>query len=656
MPPSARIAPYVAACLLLALIAWAYWPGLSGPFLFDDFGNLDVLGRFGRLDRWPELGYYLTSGRADPIGRPLSLLTFLLDARTWPADPWPFKRTNLILHLINTALLVWTVARLQAGMQRRDPAFRASAWTPVVAAALWAAHPFLVSTTLYVVQRQAMLPATFVMLALLAWDRAVLAFEGGRARAGWCWSILGFGGAAALATLSKANGLLAPLLVGVAYLCCLRAPSTTPKRADAAAWLCLALPTALLATWIAWLAWPLWSQAQIHGRDWSLAQRLLSEPRAFWDYVTHLVLPRAGGGGVFVEDFPVSRDWWHPATTLPALLALLGSAVAAIAWRDRVPVLAYAWLFFLCGHLLEGTVVPLELYFEHRNYLPALFLGWPVAHALLRPGGYPRYRASLAVLLLVALLLVTHQRAQAWGDHALLGALSARYEAGSARSQADAANAEVSRGAATAGRVRILAAQRAHPESVDLAINAIGIECATTGALAADTLARARTTLATVAIWNYNLYDWLQAAARDHALRACRGFGMDGLSVLLDAAERNPRSAAPLRRRDLWHVRGQLALANNQPQEALRWFDAVLDLTHDPEYALVQAAALGNVGEPQLAQQHLDRYERLHAAQPGTAVRDAASLHNWLLEHYGYYRREFSLMRHQLASDTASRQ
>ena len=32
---------------------------------------------------------------------------------------------------------------------------------------------------------------------------------------------------------------------------------------------------------------------------------------------------------------------------------------------------AFAVLFFLAGHILESSIFPLELIFEHRNYLPS---------------------------------------------------------------------------------------------------------------------------------------------------------------------------------------------------------------------------------------------------------------------------------------------
>ena len=99
---------------LFAITWWVYHPGLSGDFLFDDFGNLPAIGATGPVDNWTAFWRYITSGDADPTGRPLTLLTFLIDARDWPASPYPFKVTNLILHLINGVLLagvLWKLGR-----------------------------------------------------------------------------------------------------------------------------------------------------------------------------------------------------------------------------------------------------------------------------------------------------------------------------------------------------------------------------------------------------------------------------------------------------------------------------------------------------------------------------------------------------------------
>src|SRR5688572_10081009 len=87
--------PWFAGVLILGFLV--YWPGLAGGFLFDDFVNLNALGATGRVDDAPAFWRFITSGTADPFGRPLSLLSFLADARAWPADPAPFLRTNVLL-------------------------------------------------------------------------------------------------------------------------------------------------------------------------------------------------------------------------------------------------------------------------------------------------------------------------------------------------------------------------------------------------------------------------------------------------------------------------------------------------------------------------------------------------------------------------------
>ena len=172
------------------LLAWfAYHPGLHGGFVFDDFVNLDALGKTGRVDNWPAFWRYLTSGTADPTGRPLALLSFLLDARDWPADPRPFLRTSILLHLLNGALLFALLRQLG---RRLDGASKRTDAAALLGTGLWLLHPLFVSTTLYIVQREAMLSTTFVLLGLLAWGhgRNLIARS---PRAGVAWMLCGIG-------------------------------------------------------------------------------------------------------------------------------------------------------------------------------------------------------------------------------------------------------------------------------------------------------------------------------------------------------------------------------------------------------------------------------------------------------------------------------
>src|SRR5690606_12242897 len=66
-------------------------------------------------------------------------------------------------------------------------------------------------------------------------------------------------------------------------------------------------------------------------RDFTMGERLLSEARALVAYLSQIVVPSLRGGGIYHDDFAVSRSILQPWTTLPAtlgILALLASAAA----------------------------------------------------------------------------------------------------------------------------------------------------------------------------------------------------------------------------------------------------------------------------------------------------------------------------------------
>jgi tetratricopeptide (TPR) repeat protein len=114
-------------------------------------------------------------------------------------------------------------------------------------------------------------------------------------------------------------------------------------------------------------------------RDFTLYERIVSEPRALMEYIGLLLLPRNPQLGLFTDDFAASTGVLAPPSTLLAILGLLAISGFAIAIRKRAPSIFAGWFFFLVAHAVESTILPLELYFEHRNYLPAFGLWLAVA-------------------------------------------------------------------------------------------------------------------------------------------------------------------------------------------------------------------------------------------------------------------------------------
>jgi hypothetical protein len=145
------------AMLFLAVVV-AYWPGLNGPFVLDDFGSIAALGDRGGIVDWTTFKAFVFGGYSGPTGRPISLATFLIDANNWPAESWPFKRTNLVIHClcgVFLGLLIQQILRLLR-FENRDIQLLS-----IAAAGVWLLHPFMVSTTLYVVQPMAQLSTLF---------------------------------------------------------------------------------------------------------------------------------------------------------------------------------------------------------------------------------------------------------------------------------------------------------------------------------------------------------------------------------------------------------------------------------------------------------------------------------------------------------------
>jgi hypothetical protein len=347
------------------------------------------------------------------------MLSFILDAKLFGMAPFSFKLTNLLIHLACGGLIYALLYRLLL----RDPQWRPrAALAALMISAIWLLHPLQVSTVLYIVQRMAQLSALFILLALLAYVHGREALEQGRLRTGMAWLFVAVPAATGFGILCKENGALAPLLCAVLELGYFRTSSQTPRprMVKAFFWLGLILPVLAAGLWYTWPPSRLLAGYSV--RTFTLGERLLSEPRALFDYIGAMLLPRGPTLGVYTDDFQVSTGLLQPATTLLALLGLLALVVTAISARRRAPAVFTGIMFFLAGHAMESTVFPLELYFEHRNYLPSvgIFLAlagvvkWIVDYLPATASDSPRSRLwSLGALALCA-MLATATAARAW--------------------------------------------------------------------------------------------------------------------------------------------------------------------------------------------------------------------------------------------------
>ena len=384
---SHRIA--VAVFLLALVTTWlAYAPGIRGSLHFDDHHNL---GGLADVQDQASAMKFVTTGESGPLGRPVALASFAAQAYAWPDSPEILLRTNILIHLLNGSLVVWLLYLL--GLARQQPE-REAALMGVASGGLWMLMPILASSSLLIVQRMTTLSATFLLLGGIAYlyarrsshRRPILALGG---------MTVALLGGAALGALTKENGVLIFGYVLVVESALLASPTGIPK-ATWRGWFSLMLvaPCVLLVCYLAtYLPYP---EPVVLRREFNGFERLITQAGILWNYVYLSFLPSVSGLGPFNDDYAVQRNLLQGSTML-AVAAWVGIVSAALLFRRRTPLFGFAVGWFLLGHSLESGTIPLELYFEHRNYLPLVGPVYAVVATLFSIRG--RFRRILIITL-----------------------------------------------------------------------------------------------------------------------------------------------------------------------------------------------------------------------------------------------------------------
>jgi protein O-mannosyl-transferase len=431
--------------LALLITALVYWPGLHGGWLFDDYPNIvDNHGVQPDEVSLPSLVNAALSSPASDFKRPLASLSFAANYLLNGLEPFGWKLTNLVIHLCN-GMLVFLLARSLLTLTREPAIGRTRiGTTAALIAGGWMLLPINLTAVLYVVQREESLANVFVLLGLIG-------YVSGRRRMtsrapspahdthnsdqnqAWGWLSLCIA-SVCIATLVglgvKETAAMLPLYACLVECFVFRfeAPRGTKKdwRIIALFGLTLALPFVLGMIWL--LPGVLDASSWVT-RDFTLSTRLLSEARIVSSYLVWTLVPTANALSFYHDQFVVSQGWLAPWTTLASALFLLLLLLVIVWQRRQRPLVALGLALFLGAQLLTGTIVPLELVYEHRNYFASFGILLAVVPWLM---GSPRQgpseerhqltvAATLAGSILLGILFVwwtaqTAYTAFAWGD------------------------------------------------------------------------------------------------------------------------------------------------------------------------------------------------------------------------------------------------
>lgn len=418
-PASPGRAPRLAAALcatavVLAVVAYAN--ALHGPFVYDD--RLTVTGNPSIRDLGSPIAIVLHD-----VFRPVVNLSYAVDHALWGLDSFGYHLTNLLLHLLNVALLFAVGRRLLLDLRRRrggegdgpDALVDLGAFA---AAALLAVHPLMTEAVAYVSGRSELLATLFVLAALLLLRRAL---DGRRP-----WALAGGLAAFVLGLLSKETAAMLPLLLVTADLLIVGRPGEARRRRLLR--FHLPLTALVVAAGAARLA--VWARLERGAEAIGLWQHVLTEAEVAWRYVGLLLLPV---GQSIMHQVATVTDPLDPSA-LAALAALVAAVAALVPLGRRLPLVALGLLWFLLL-LAPSHVIPLqEAMAEHRVYTAACGLFLAVAGGVAAGGhrlagaGRPALLPAAVVLapILAVLTAATVARARVWTDEVALWGDAAR--------------------------------------------------------------------------------------------------------------------------------------------------------------------------------------------------------------------------------------
>lgn len=572
--------------LLVGLGTIVFAPGLGGWFLLDDLPVLGELNRIGFMPLHERLRLFVFGGETGPLGRPLAMASFLLNDYAWPTDPAPFKYTNLCIHLIVGLLVYWFLLLLTEHLSSLSQ--RERQLVAFCTAIIWLIHPLQTSSVLYVVQRMNLLSGLFVISGLVLYLKGRLDIQNHATR-GYILMSAGIVSGTGLGMLCKENAVLLPVYALVCEYTLVRSSTTSaPRTFQIWAFLFLWLPVIGL---LYWHISNIEVFASSYGfRAFTMAERLYTEPRVLFMYLHHIFVPQRQGTGLFHDDIAISKGLADPATTAIAIAVWLFLVTVALYQRKQWPVVGFSLLWFLGGHALEAGPLSLELYFEHRNYLPMIgpliMLGYG-AHAVT-----PRLKrfAQLAMAMYLGLAAyASYQNAVLWRNIPMLAWNWAEEHPNSPRAQMFLANQWALVKRYDAVESILVDLMRNLPRNTGAPVNLVQIRCLTGNSvedLAWDTI------LSTLAVGEQDTaaVEALALLVKNQAAGKCLTLTDQRLVAMLESAISNPSFRHHGRlHATLHYTMGEFFLYRNDPAQAIEWIDRAFGINPSVEMALKRA-------------------------------------------------------------------
>ncbi len=350
---------------IFAICIAIYSQGLKGPLLLDSTKIYQLEEVYNIKKLAPSLTDISFSGYAKRI---VSQTSFYLNiAYDHKVNPFHIKLTNLVIHLICGFLIFILTSKIVRLSSYKENHTTIS----LMVFSLWLLSPVNMSSVLYGIQRMNQLSALFSLLSCITY----ITFRQQQIKNDLRTITVLFNVSliallALLALFSKENAITLIL-----FFLLLETFFFKKKPLDSRL-----LKGIFFATFVVFILLVAFSSDTFislfnyESRPFSMLERLMTQARIVCLYILKIVLPYSTATELFHDSYPISKNLLYPITTTVSILSII--TLSFLCYRltkhERFTIFSFGIAFFFVGHLLESTILPLELYYEHRNYLPSL--------------------------------------------------------------------------------------------------------------------------------------------------------------------------------------------------------------------------------------------------------------------------------------------
>ena len=386
---------------LFVFLLIIYGNSLQGEWHLDDTSSIvENPGVHLKNLSWPDIKKtcYFRGG----LSRPVSYFSFALNYYFDGLNVLGYHLVNLAIHYITAIFLflfIYNTLKLPVLKERYGTVSYSVA---LLATFLWAVSPVQVLAVSYIVQRMTSMAGMFYIMAMYLYLKG---------RTSDCLSnSISFFIFCALSALlsfgSKENAAMLPVTLFLYDLFLIQGITKENLKKNMRI---VILPfIVVLALGVCYTNVSTILDDYSY-RPFTLMERLLTEPRVIIFYISLLfypILPRFA----LLHDIYISRSLFDPWTTLPAILLILLIIACTLSVARKKPLISFCVIFFFLNHLIEGTIIPLELIFEHRNYIPSMLIFVPIAILAVNVLDYLSYKKGLQFLLVLGIAFLLYDQ------------------------------------------------------------------------------------------------------------------------------------------------------------------------------------------------------------------------------------------------------